>query len=98
MSSQSGSVWPQRFSFDSSSAYEKPLSVDNLLPRLLTLLLVAFFLQTEAVKPVLGKYYREPEKSKGPIPVHLVKPLVESFQNDHVVPDEGEIVYYKKAF
>jgi omega-3 fatty acid desaturase (delta-15 desaturase) len=53
---------------------------------------------TEAVKPVLGEYYREPEKSKGPIPVHLIKPLVESFANDHVVPDEGDIVYYKKAF
>lgn len=54
--------------------------------------------QTEAVKPVLGEYYREPEKSKGPIPFHLVKPLVDSFANDHVVPDEGEVVYYKKAF
>jgi omega-3 fatty acid desaturase (delta-15 desaturase) len=55
-------------------------------------------MQTEAVKPVLGEYYREPERSKGPIPVHLIKPLVESFANDHVVPDEGDIVYYKKAF
>lgn len=47
---------------------------------------------------MLGDYYREPEKSKGPIPFHLVKPLVDSFNNDHVVPDEGEVVYYKKAF
>lgn len=51
---------------------------------------------TEAVKPVLGPYYREPEKSKGPIPFHLVEPLVRSFREDHFVPDEGSIVYYQR--
>lgn len=50
---------------------------------------------TEAAKPVLGKYYREPEPSPGPIPFHLVKPLVSSFQKDHYVDDTGDIVFYK---
>lgn len=53
---------------------------------------------TESVKPVLGKYYREPEKSKGPMPVHLLKPMIDSFKNDHYVDDEGEVVFYKKGF
>ncbi|KAK9821935.1 hypothetical protein WJX81_004592 [Elliptochloris bilobata] len=51
---------------------------------------------TEAVKPVLGKYYREPAKSPGPIPVHLLEPLVRSFRNDHYVEDTGDIVFYKR--
>ena len=51
---------------------------------------------TEAIKPVLGDYYREPEKSKGPIPLHLLKPLVRSFGEDHYVADTGNIVYYEK--
>ncbi|KAF5839218.1 fatty acid desaturase [Dunaliella salina] len=50
---------------------------------------------TEAVKPVMGPYYREPVKS-GPFPTHLLEPLVRSFQNDHYVDDEGDIVYYKR--
>lgn len=50
---------------------------------------------TEAVKPVLGDYYREPEKSKGPIPFHLVAPLVRSFKKDNFVANEGSIVYYE---
>ncbi|KAK9804030.1 hypothetical protein WJX73_004657 [Symbiochloris irregularis] len=50
---------------------------------------------TEAVKPVLGPYYREPEKSPGPIPFHLVEPLVRSFKNDNFVANEGSIVYYQ---
>ncbi|KAH9701746.1 Acyl-lipid omega-3 desaturase (cytochrome b5) endoplasmic reticulum [Citrus sinensis] len=37
---------------------------------------------TKAAKPVLGKYYREPNKS-GPIPVHLIKNLVKSIGEDH---------------
>lgn len=53
---------------------------------------------TEAVKPLMGKYYREPEKSKGPLPLHLWKPLSESFKNDHYVDDDGEVVFYKKGF
>nr|ACD03846.1 omega-3 fatty acid desaturase [Lobosphaera incisa]AGZ87952.1 plastid omega-3 fatty acid desaturase [Lobosphaera incisa H4301]ART29444.1 omega-3 fatty acid desaturase [Lobosphaera incisa] len=50
---------------------------------------------TEAVKPVFGNYYREPEPSPGPIPTHLFKPLMRSFAQDHYVEDEGDIVYYK---
>lgn len=53
---------------------------------------------TEAVKPVMGEYYREPEKSKGPLPLHLVKPLFKSFKNDHYVENEGDVVFYKKGF
>ena len=50
----------------------------------------------QAVKPVLGKYYRTPAKSPGPIPVHLLEPLVRSFRNDHYVEDTGDIVFYKR--
>lgn len=52
---------------------------------------------TEACKPVLGPYYREPVKSPGPLPTHLVEPLIRSFQNDHYVADTGDIVYYQKV-
>ncbi|KAG2448543.1 hypothetical protein HYH02_006434 [Chlamydomonas schloesseri] len=51
---------------------------------------------TEAVKPVMGPYYREPVKSPGPIPTHLVEPLIRSFTNDHYVADSGDIVFYQK--
>lgn len=51
---------------------------------------------TEAVKPVLGDYYREPEKSSGLFPFHLFRPLFKSFSEDHFVSDEGEVVYYQK--
>lgn len=50
---------------------------------------------TEACKPVMGKYYREPEPSPGPLPVHLIEPLVRSFRDDKFVEDEGEVVLYK---
>jgi omega-3 fatty acid desaturase (delta-15 desaturase) len=50
---------------------------------------------TEAAKKVMGPYYREPVKSPGPIPTHLIEPLVRSFRNDHYVDDSGDIVYYK---
>ena len=40
---------------------------------------------------------REPEKSKGPIPFHLVPALVRSLSSDHYVADEGNIVYYQKV-
>ncbi|WIA29186.1 hypothetical protein OEZ86_011697 [Tetradesmus obliquus] len=51
---------------------------------------------TEAAKKVMGPYYREPEKSPGPIPTHLWEPLVRSFNNDHYVADTGDIVYYQR--
>jgi hypothetical protein len=44
----------------------------------------------------MGPYYREVEKSPGPIPTHLLKPLLASFDKDHYVEDEGDIVFYKK--
>ncbi|KAG0589993.1 hypothetical protein KC19_1G062200 [Ceratodon purpureus] len=50
---------------------------------------------TAAVKPLLGNYYREPEKS-GPLPLHLVPVIVKSFNEDHFVADEGDIVFYQK--
>ncbi|KAL1805259.1 hypothetical protein ACET3Z_028327 [Daucus carota] len=37
---------------------------------------------TEAARPVLGKYYREVEKS-GPIPFHLLGILIRSLKQDH---------------
>ena len=51
---------------------------------------------TEAVKPVLGKYYREPKTSPGPMPAQLVEPLVRSFAQDHYVESEGDVVFYKQ--
>ena len=50
---------------------------------------------TEAVKPVLGKYYREPQPSKSWFPSHLFEPLVRSFKNDHYVESTGDVVFYK---
>uniref|UniRef100_A0ACD5YN75 Uncharacterized protein n=1 Tax=Avena sativa TaxID=4498 RepID=A0ACD5YN75_AVESA len=49
---------------------------------------------TKAAKPVLGKYYREPEKS-GPLPFHLLKELSRSLKNDRYVSDTGDVVYYQ---
>ncbi|PSR86174.1 Omega-3 fatty acid desaturase [Actinidia chinensis var. chinensis] len=49
---------------------------------------------TKAVRPVLGKYYREPKKS-GPIPFHLLSYLVRSINQDHYVSDNGEVVFYQ---
>lgn len=50
---------------------------------------------TEAIKPVLGKYYRQPEKSST-FPTHLWKHLLKSLTHDHYVEDEGNIVFYKQ--
>lgn len=52
------------------------------------------FTQTEAAKPVLGKYYREPKES-GPLPFHLIGDLIRSLKQDHYVSDTGEVVYYQ---
>ncbi|XP_072982329.1 omega-3 fatty acid desaturase, chloroplastic-like [Typha latifolia] len=49
---------------------------------------------TEAAKPVLGKYYREPEKS-APFPFHLFGVLARSLKHDHYVSDTGDVVYYQ---
>ena len=61
---------------------------------LLTLINIALMYQTEAAKPVLGKYYREPEKS-GPLPFHLVGVLTKSMRSDRYVSDTGDVVYYQ---
>eukprot|EP00201_Polytomella_parva_P009686 CAMPEP_0175059828 /NCGR_PEP_ID=MMETSP0052_2-20121109/12650_1 /TAXON_ID=51329 ORGANISM="Polytomella parva, Strain SAG 63-3" /NCGR_SAMPLE_ID=MMETSP0052_2 /ASSEMBLY_ACC=CAM_ASM_000194 /LENGTH=393 /DNA_ID=CAMNT_0016325423 /DNA_START=139 /DNA_END=1320 /DNA_ORIENTATION=- len=50
---------------------------------------------TEAIKPVLGPYYREPEKCKGLFPFHLISPLFRSLSKDHYVDDSGDVVFYK---
>ncbi|MQL97283.1 hypothetical protein Taro_029962 [Colocasia esculenta] len=50
---------------------------------------------TKAARPVLGKYYKEPEKS-GPLPFHLFGDLVRSMKQDHFVSDTGDVVYYQK--
>ncbi|XP_028784689.1 omega-3 fatty acid desaturase, endoplasmic reticulum [Neltuma alba] len=49
---------------------------------------------TKAARPVLGRYYREPEKS-GPVPVHLIQNLIDSLRQDHYVSDSGDIVFYQ---
>ncbi|KAL0401218.1 UNVERIFIED_CONTAM: Omega-3 fatty acid desaturase, chloroplastic [Sesamum latifolium] len=50
--------------------------------------------ETEAAKPVLGKYYREPQKS-GPLPFYLLGVLLRSMKKDHYVSDTGDVVYYQ---
>ncbi len=35
---------------------------------------------TEACKPVMGPYYREPVRSPGWFPTHLLEPLMRSFR------------------
>ncbi|CAH9057739.1 unnamed protein product [Cuscuta epithymum] len=49
---------------------------------------------TEAAKPVLGKYYKEPKKSWA-LPFHLLGELFRSMQKDHFVSDTGDVVYYQ---
>nr|AAA86690.1 delta-15 lineoyl desaturase [Limnanthes douglasii] len=49
---------------------------------------------TQAAKPIFGKYYKEPAKSK-PLPFHLIDVLLKSLKRDHFVPDTGDIVYYQ---
>ncbi|KAL6597534.1 hypothetical protein ACP70R_046974 [Stipagrostis hirtigluma subsp. patula] len=49
---------------------------------------------TKAARPVLGRYYREPEKS-GPLPLHLLGVLLRSLRVDHFVSDHGDVVYYQ---
>mgnify|MGYP000512338302 CR=1 FL=1 len=56
---------------------------------------VICFGQTEAVKPVLGEYYREPDKSQ-PFPAHLWKILLKSLSEDHFVSDDGDVVFYQR--
>lgn len=56
--------------------------------------LMFFNLQTEAAKPVFGKYYREPKKS-GPLPFHLLGNFIRSLKKDHYVSDTGDVVYYQ---
>eukprot|EP00898_Chlorokybus_atmophyticus_P005317 jgi/Chlat1/5787/Chrsp387S09019 len=51
---------------------------------------------TKGAKTVMGEYYREPKPSSGPLPLHLLQPLVRSFSEDHYVNDHGDVVYYKK--
>ncbi|KAL0382134.1 UNVERIFIED_CONTAM: Omega-3 fatty acid desaturase, chloroplastic, partial [Sesamum calycinum] len=49
---------------------------------------------TEAARPVLGEYYREPKKS-APLPFHLLGDLIRSLKKDHYVSDVGDVVYYQ---
>ncbi|XP_057947833.1 omega-3 fatty acid desaturase, chloroplastic-like [Malania oleifera] len=49
---------------------------------------------TQAAKPVLGKYYREPKKS-GFLPFHLIGSLLRSLKKDRYVSDAGDVVYYQ---
>ncbi|TYI44839.1 hypothetical protein ES332_A01G266800v1 [Gossypium tomentosum] len=49
---------------------------------------------TKAAKPVLGKYYREPERSR-PLPFHLIGVFIRSLKEDHYVSDTGDVVYYQ---
>eukprot|EP00897_Mesotaenium_endlicherianum_P008947 jgi/Mesen1/8080/ME000434S07330 len=51
---------------------------------------------TAAIKPVLGDYYREPQRPRGLLPLHLIPPLIRSFREDHFVANEGDVVFYQK--
>lgn len=70
--------------------------VELISPTLDRIFFVLLFvdLQTEAAKPVLGKYYREPQKSL-PLPFHLIGSLIRSLKQDHYVSDSGDVVYYR---
>lgn len=50
---------------------------------------------TECIRRVLGPHYREPEKCKGGIPTHLLKPLLSSLRRDHYVSPTGPVVFYR---
>ncbi|KAF8391428.1 hypothetical protein HHK36_023733 [Tetracentron sinense] len=50
--------------------------------------------KTEAAKPVLGKFYREP-KISGPLPFYLIGSLIRSMKQDHYGNDTRDIVYYQ---
>lgn len=39
---------------------------------------------------------REPVKSQGPLPLHLIEPLKRSLTEDKFVADTGDIVFYQK--
>lgn len=39
---------------------------------------------------------REPVKSEGPLPLHLIEPLKRSLTEDKFVADSGNIVFYQK--
>ncbi|KXG22757.1 probable fatty acid desaturase DES1 [Sorghum bicolor] len=49
---------------------------------------------TKAAKPVLGRYYREPQKS-GPLPLPLLGVFLRSIRVNHFVSDHGDVVYYQ---
>ncbi|KAK1270125.1 hypothetical protein QJS04_geneDACA006105 [Acorus gramineus] len=49
---------------------------------------------TKAARPVLDKYYREPQIS-GPLPFHLFGDLMRSMRSDHYVEDNGDVLYYQ---
>jgi hypothetical protein len=40
--------------------------------------------------------YREPVKSEGPLPLHLIPALKRSLEEDKFVADTGDIVFYQK--
>ena len=69
------------------------MSVHHLFPQIPHYNLIE---ATEACKPVFGDYYREPQKSQGPFPMHLLEPLRRSFAEDHYVSDTGDVVYYQQ--
>uniref|UniRef100_A0A0G4GNS3 Fatty acid desaturase domain-containing protein n=1 Tax=Chromera velia CCMP2878 TaxID=1169474 RepID=A0A0G4GNS3_9ALVE len=50
---------------------------------------------SEAIKPVLGKFYVEPEKSVGPFPFHLIRALKDSVRDCRMVDDHGDVVWYR---
>jgi hypothetical protein len=40
--------------------------------------------------------HREPVKSEGPLPLHLIPALKRSLEEDKFVADTGDIVFYQK--
>ena len=50
---------------------------------------------TKYIKPVLGNYYIEPEKSKWPLPIHLLASWWKALQNCKYVDDKGTVLCYK---
>eukprot|EP00475_Leptophrys_vorax_P034588 TRINITY_DN5601_c0_g3_i4.p5 TRINITY_DN5601_c0_g3~~TRINITY_DN5601_c0_g3_i4.p5 ORF type:complete len:104 (+),score=0.50 TRINITY_DN5601_c0_g3_i4:1516-1827(+) len=67
----------------------------SFLNQLLFFLLVCT-VQTNAMKPVLGRYYREPRPTRGFFPFHLVRTVKKSVKTDHYVSSEGSIIFYQQ--
>lgn len=62
----------------------------------LNLHLLALIRSSFCLHPAVFFCHREPVKSEGPLPLHLIEPLKRSLTDDQFVADTGNIVFYQK--